>query len=119
MQEPQSMCIEIQKATNSERKEKPHKDSNEGRTNNRQPNGRKHRRKRAMEHKHKYSHPQQKSATHQKTQNMKGREDNTDDRKRQGQHRGQAQLWTDTDKTKNGTILKKIFERVYTIKNFK
>ena len=36
---------------------------------------------------------QLKSATHQKipTQNMKGREDNTDDRKKQGQHNGRAQ----------------------------
>ena len=30
---------------------------------------------------------------------MKGREDNSDDRKRQGQHKRQAQIWTDTDKT--------------------
>ena len=35
----------------------------------------------------------------QKTQNMKGREDNTDDRKRRGQHKRQAQIWTDMDKT--------------------
>ena len=32
---------------------------------------------------------------------MKGREDNTDDRKRQGQHQTQAQIWTDMDKTNN------------------
>ena len=31
---------------------------------------------------------------------MKGREDNTDDRNRKGQHERQEQLWTDTDKTK-------------------
>ena len=39
-----------------------------------------------------------KSATPQKTptQNMKGREANTDDG-RQGQHKRQAQIWTDTD----------------------
>ena len=30
---------------------------------------------------------------------MKGREDNTDDRKRQGQHKRQVQIWTDTDET--------------------
>ena len=36
---------------------------------------------------------------------MKGREDNTDDRKRRGQHKRQAQLWTDTDKTRNGTVV--------------
>ena len=42
-----------------------------------------------------------KSATHQKTptQNMKRREYNTDDRKRQGQQNRQAQVWTDTNKT--------------------
>ena len=28
------------------------------------------------------------------------REDNTDNRKRRGQHKTQAQIWTDTDKTK-------------------
>ena len=41
------------------------------------------------------------SATHQKTptQNMKERENNTDDRKRKGQHKRQAQIWTDMDKT--------------------
>ena len=42
-----------------------------------------------------------KSATHQKTptQNTKEREDNTDDMKRQGQHKRQAHTWTDTDET--------------------
>ena len=30
---------------------------------------------------------------------MKGREDNIDDRERQGQHKRQAQIWTDTDNT--------------------
>ena len=30
---------------------------------------------------------------------MKGRADNTDDRKRQGQHISQEQIWTDMDKT--------------------
>ena len=30
---------------------------------------------------------------------MKGREDNTDDRKKQRQHNGRAQIWTDKDKT--------------------
>ena len=30
---------------------------------------------------------------------MKGRGDNTDDRKRRGQHKRQAQTWTDIDKT--------------------
>ena len=30
---------------------------------------------------------------------MKGGEDNTDDRKRQGHHKRQAQRWTDMDKT--------------------
>ena len=34
-----------QNTTNSERNEKPHKDRNEGSTNNRQPNGRKKRKK--------------------------------------------------------------------------
>ena len=28
---------------------------------------------------------------------MKGRGDNTDDRKRQGQHKRKAQIWTDMD----------------------
>ena len=48
-----------QMTTNSEWKDKPHKDRNEGSTNNRQPNGIKHRRKWSMEHKHKHSHPRQ------------------------------------------------------------
>ena len=30
---------------------------------------------------------------------MKRREDNTDDRTRQGQHKRQAQIWSDTDET--------------------
>ena len=40
--------------------------------------------------------PTIKSATHQKTptQNIKGSEDNTDDRKIQGQHKRQAPIWT-------------------------
>ena len=89
--------------TNSERKEKPHKDRNEGRTNNRQPNGRKHRIKQAMDHKHKHTyrkHPQKrgqlKFATYKKNTEHegKGREDNTDDRKRRGQHERQAQIFT-------------------------
>ena len=44
---------------------------------------------------------QLKSSTHQKTptQNLKGREDNTNDRKKQGQHKRRAQIWTDMDKT--------------------
>ena len=42
---------------------------------------------------------QLKSANHQNTptQNMKGREDNTDDR-RQGLHKRQVQIWTDKQK---------------------
>ena len=50
----------------------------------------------------KYTTIKFKSATHQKTQtrNMKGKKDNTDERKRQGQHKRQAQIWTDTEKTR-------------------
>ena len=36
---------------------------------------------------------------------MKGREDNTDDRKRQGQHKRQAQIWTDMDKTNKSVCI--------------
>ena len=40
---------------------------------------------------------------------MKGREDNTDGRKRQGQHKRQAQTWTDMYKTdRSGPFLKKV-----------
>ena len=35
---------------------------------------------------------------------MKRREDNSYDRKRQGQHKKQAQIWTDTDKTDKSVI---------------
>ena len=44
---------------------------------------------------------QLKSATHQKTPNTEhaGKEDNTDNRKKQGQHKRQVQIWTDMDKT--------------------
>ena len=47
-----------------------------------------------------------KYATHQKTptENMKGWEDNTDDRKRQGQHKRQTQIWTDMDKTNKMSV---------------
>ena len=47
------------------------------------------------------------TAAHQKTptQNMKKSEDNTDDRKRQGQHKRQAQIWTDMDKTNKSVCI--------------
>ena len=51
---------------------------------------------------------QLKSAAHQKktpTQNMKGMEDNKDDRKRQGHHKRQAQIWTDIDKTNKSVCI--------------
>ena len=48
-----------------------------------------------------------KSATHQKTptQNMKGREYNTDDRKRQEQYKRQAPIWTDMDDTNKNVCI--------------
>ena len=45
------------------------------------------------------------------TQNMKGREDNTDDNKRQGKHKRQVQIWTDTDKTDKGLCIAPALQR--------
>ena len=36
---------------------------------------------------------------------MKGREDNTDDRERQGQHNRQAQIWTDMVQTNKSVCI--------------
>ena len=54
------------------------------------------------------------------TQNMKGREENTDDSKRQGQHKRQAQIWKDTDKTNKSVCIAKFAQNYsFQYRNYK
>ena len=42
---------------------------------------------------------------------MKGREDNTDDMERQGQHKRQAQIWTDMVETNKSVCIAPAIQR--------